>query len=171
MDQVRPGAGLLRLWLRQPQTLVDATRSRDQPVGAKGGAFALVRAIGAPPWWLVTTARREARVRGPDTTGDRALISAGVILVGLVGLLVLAVRRSRTDIAAACSIALTLCAAQAAVAASFPNTGTAVFPLAYASWWAAPAGMFGRGGSRVVRRGPPVAQAAAGAEPEALLRL
>ena len=102
--------------------------------------------------------------------GTGALISAGVILVGLVGLLVLAVRRSRTDIAAACSIALTLCAAQAAVAASFPNTGTAVFPLAYASWWAAPAGMFvwvALGWSAVSLLWP---AAARGQAPEALLR-
>jgi hypothetical protein len=123
--------------------LVDATQSRDQPVGKKGGAYAVVRAIGVAPWWL----------RAPQPLAIRAfelfrrpaigtLVSALVVLGALGALFVIAARRRRWDVAAACALALVLCGALGAVTAAFPNTGGTVFSYGYASWWASPAGMF-----------------------------
>jgi hypothetical protein len=123
--------------------LAEAARSRGQPVGEKGGAYAVVRAIGVAPWWL----------RAPQPLANRAfdlfrrpaigtLVSAMVVLGGLVALFVIAARRRRWDVAAACAVALVLCGGLGAVTAAFPNTGGTVFSYGYASWWASPAGMF-----------------------------
>lgn len=123
--------------------LVEAAQSRDQPVGEKGGAYAVVRALGVPPWWL----------RAPPPLAVRAfelfqrpalpaLVSALAVLGGLAVLFVVAVRRRRWDVAAACALALVLCGALGAVTAAFPNTGGTVFSYGYASWWASPAGMW-----------------------------
>jgi hypothetical protein len=124
-------------------TLVDAARSRETPIGARGGGRAVARAIGVSPWWL----------RQPQTPVERTfdifgrlslvtLVTTLSALVALVALMCLGVRRGRTDVAAATALALVLCAALAAVTASFPNTPGTIFSYSYASWWAAPVGMW-----------------------------
>jgi hypothetical protein len=123
--------------------LVEATHSRDQPVGGKGGAYAVVRTIGVPPWWL--RAPQQPVIRSFELFQRPALtelLSAFMVLVGLVALFVVAVRRRRQDLATALALALVLCGAIAVVTASFPNTQGTVFSFGYASWWVSPAGMW-----------------------------
>jgi hypothetical protein len=62
--------------------------------------------------------------------------------VGLVGLTYLGAMRRRSDLAAATALALVLWVALGVVTASFPNTPSTVFSYSYASWWAAPVGMW-----------------------------
>jgi len=124
-------------------TLVDAAQSRGRTVGAKGGAYAVVRAVGVPPWWL--RAPQPAIVRTFEIFGRPglgALISAAVVLSALAVLMLVAARRRRHDVTAACALALLVCAALALVTASFPNEGTTALQFGYASWWVAPAGMW-----------------------------
>jgi hypothetical protein len=89
--------------------LADAARSREAPLGPTGGAYAIVRALGIPPSWLrapQSEAERVFEIFGrPDPL---ALVSSAAILIGLVICLVVAVRRRRPDVVAACGLALVL---------------------------------------------------------------
>jgi hypothetical protein len=123
--------------------LVDAIGSRDQPAGATAATYAVIRTVGVPPWWL----------RAPSDATERtfeifarpalpAIVSAVIILLALIAVTALGIRRGRADVAAAGTVALAVCAALAAVTASFPNTPSTIFSYSYASWWAAPVGMW-----------------------------
>jgi hypothetical protein len=123
--------------------LEQAARARGPTIGEKGGVHAVARAVGVPPWWL----------RPPQPEATRlfevfgwpkwpAFVSAVVVLAGLVGCSLAAVRRRRGDVVAACACALVLCAALAAVTASFPTNPQNVFIYGYTSYWGGPAGMF-----------------------------
>ena len=124
-------------------TLVDAAQSRETPVGLQGDAHAVARAIGVRPRGcgghsLLPRVTFEIFGRLPLA----ALVSSLVVLVGLAVLMFIGVRRRRRDVAGAIALALVLCAALGAVTASFPNTPSTIFSYSYASWWAAPVGMW-----------------------------
>jgi hypothetical protein len=70
------------------------------------------------------------------------VVSSVAVLIGLVLMMLLAVRRRRTDVAVANGLAVLLCVALAAVTASFPNTPGTIFSYSYTSWWASPVGMW-----------------------------
>jgi hypothetical protein len=121
--------------------LVDAARSREDPVGAKTGLYAVVRAIGVPPWWL--RAPQSDVIRVFDIFARPSLLafaSTGVVLLGLVSCSLLGARRRRWEVVSACALALLLCAALALTTASFPRPS--IFGYAYASRWASPMGMW-----------------------------
>jgi hypothetical protein len=124
-------------------TVVRAARSRESPVGADGGARAVASAVGVAPQWLrapQSPTQRTFEIFAPVGVG-RA-VSALAVLGGLAAVLLVGIRRRRTDVVTAAALALTLCAALAVDTASFPNTPATIFSYAYASWWAIPAGMF-----------------------------
>jgi hypothetical protein len=123
--------------------LVEASRSRGETAGAQAGAYAVVRAVGVPPWWLRAPQRAQSRTfeifARPSAT---AIASAVLLLAGLAIALAVAALRRRWDVAAACGLALGLAAALAVMTAGFPNNGSDIFSYSYSSWWAAPAGMW-----------------------------
>ncbi|MBA3262214.1 MAG: hypothetical protein H0T69_07060 [Thermoleophilaceae bacterium] len=124
-------------------TVVRAARSRESPVGADGGARAVASAVGVTPQWLrspQSPTHRTFEIFAP--VGAGRVISTLAVLGGLAAVLLVGIRRRRTDVVTAASLALILCAALAIDTASFPNTPATIFSYAYASWWAIPAGMF-----------------------------
>ena len=112
-------------------------------LGATVGSRAVVRAIGVPPWWLNSPRspwERKTDVRtAPSTLGTVTcvLMLCALLAVAAVGLL-----RRRVDLCAGALIALALCAALAAVAATTPTTHLLASTLGYTMWWGSPAGMF-----------------------------
>jgi hypothetical protein len=122
-------------------TLADAVGSREEPVGAKPGLYAVVRAVGAPPWWL--RAPQTDAVRAFDIfsrPGPLSFASTGVVLLGLAACALLAARRRSWDIVSACVLALLLCVALGVSTASYPRSS--IFGYAYATRWASPMGMW-----------------------------
>ena len=125
------------------ENLVDAAQSRKEPAGTTAGAYAVVRATGVPPWWLrAPPPRAERTFEIFARPSPAAVVSAVIILLALVVLTVLGARRGRPDVVAANCIALAACAALGVVTAAFPNTPSTIFSYSYASWWAAPVGMW-----------------------------
>jgi hypothetical protein len=121
--------------------LYDAARAHGQTVGVRAGAYAVVRTVGVPPWWLRAPqppVSRTFEIFARPAVGS--LISAAAVLAGLAVALALAARRRRGDVVGACASALALCAALGLVTATFPNEQ--VFAYSYASWWASPTGMW-----------------------------
>ena len=123
--------------------VAESVRAREAPVGASGGWHAVVRAVGIPPSWL----------RGPQSEVTRAfevfprpptlgIVSALIVVLGLIGLFVVGIRRGRHDVAAACATALALLAALCVATASYPNTDGYIFIYGYTARWASPAGMW-----------------------------
>ena len=123
-------------------TLVDAAQSRETPVGLQGeptrwlGRLGPLQGCGGHS--LLPRETFEIFGRLPLA----ALVSSLVVLVGLAVLMFIGVRRRRRDVAGAIALALVLCAALGAVTGSFPNTPSTIFSYSYASWWAAPVGMW-----------------------------
>jgi hypothetical protein len=112
-------------------------------LGTTVGLRAVVRAIGVSPWWLIKPHSpwdRKVDVR----VAPRLLSSVSCLLMlgALLALAAVGLRRRRADLCAGALIALALCAALAAVAASTPATHLLAPTLGYTMWWASPAGMF-----------------------------
>jgi hypothetical protein len=142
VDQALSWAGSSR-GLGNLSTVVRAARERERPVGIKGGARAVVSAVGVPPQWLrapQSDQRRTFEIFAP--VGTWKLASALAVLAGLLLVLVVGARRRRPEVASGAALALVLTAALAADTASFPNTPQQIFSYSYTSWWAIPAGMF-----------------------------
>ncbi len=118
-----------------------ATR-RKATLGSDVGWHAVVRAVGIVPWWLHTPASRWQRkyeVRStPSALATRSTLAmlAALALVAAVGLL-----RRRRDVAALALIALVLCPALGAVAASTPTPRLLSATLGYTMWWGSQVGM------------------------------
>ena len=124
-------------------TLVaQAATRRKATLGSAVGWHAVVRAVGVVPWWLHTPASRWQRkyeVRSaPGALASDTTIAmlAALALVGLV-----AVSRRRHDLAALALIALVLCPALGAVAASTPTPRLLSATLGYTMWWGSQVGM------------------------------
>jgi hypothetical protein len=131
---------------RRPGNLtvvVDTATATKSTLGATVGWRAVVRAIGVPPWWLKSPRspwERKTDVRtAPDALGSASclLMLCALLVIAVVGL-----RRRRPDLCAGALVALVLCAALAAVAASTPTTHLLASTLGYTLWWGSPAGMF-----------------------------
>ncbi len=136
IDQVSQSPGNLTAAVRTA-TATKAT------LGATVGWRAVVRAIGVPPWWLIkphTPWDRKVDVR----VAPRLLstISCLLMLGALLAVAALGLLRRRADLCAGALIALALCAALAAVAATTPATHLLASTLGYTMWWGSPAGMF-----------------------------
>lgn len=123
------------------RVIESATKSQAK-LGSRVGWYAVVRAVGIPPWWLQEPKSRwqrkhEVRSR-PSTLAivSCALILGALALVALVG----AVRR-RGDLVALSIAALILCVALGAVAKSTPTIPIAAATLGYTMWWGSVCGM------------------------------
>jgi hypothetical protein len=124
-------------------TLVaEAATKPKATLGSEVGWHAVVRAVGAMPWWLHTPASRWQRkyeVRSTPTslaTDSTIAMLAALALVGLVALLA-----RRRDLAALALIALVICPALGAVAAATPNPRLLSATLGYTMWWGSQVGM------------------------------
>ncbi len=94
------------------ENLVEASGSRDEPAGSKAAAYAVVRAIGIPPWWLrepPTEAERTFEIF--ERPGVLALLSTGILLLAAFAVSLLGLRRGRRDVVAAGALTLALCGA------------------------------------------------------------
>jgi hypothetical protein len=124
-------------------TLVEAIGDRNEPVGLKGGAYAVVRAVGVPAWWLQQDQSPVVRVFEIFARpGVGSIVTATALVLALVALAAAGFRRKRLDVVAATLVALALVASLMLVTASFPNVGSSVFPYSYASWLASPLGLW-----------------------------
>jgi hypothetical protein len=125
-------------------TVVVSTATAKEPtLGATVGWRAVVRAIGVPPWWLTDPRspwERKTDVR--TAPGALASVSCLLMLCALLAIAAVGLLRRRSDLCAGALIALVLCAALAAVAASTPTTHLLASTLGYTMWWGSPAGMF-----------------------------
>jgi hypothetical protein len=122
--------------------LAKAAAAGDPRVGASGGAHAVARAVGVPPWWLTTPHSQSERyldVGAP--VGVLRAATAVLVLAGLVVVLGVGLRRRRTEVAAAAAQALVLAAALGMVAAGTPS-GILSLSLGYTMWWGSIAGMW-----------------------------
>jgi hypothetical protein len=125
-------------------TEVVRTATANTPtLGRAVGWHAVVRAIGVPPWWLRSSASPWARkVEVRTSTSTIATVSSVLILIALLAVAVLGLLRRRAEQWAGALIAIVLCAALAAVAASTPAIRVLAETLGYTMWWGSPAGMF-----------------------------
>jgi hypothetical protein len=125
------------------ERIVQAANAVDQSYGASGGFHSVVHAVGIPPWWLQeprTPFGRLAEVI--QDPAPSAVVTALLVLALLCGLVVVALRRGRRDVALAALLALTAMLALFAVTASSPSHGPLLVVISYTIWWACPAGMF-----------------------------
>ena len=123
--------------------VVHTATATKSTLGATVGWRAVVRAIGVPPWWLIDP--RSPWERKTDVrTAPSALASVSCLLMlcALLAIAAVGLLRRRADLLAGALIALVLCAALAAVAASTPTTHLLAATLGYTLWWGSPAGMF-----------------------------
>jgi len=124
-------------------TLVaDAATKHKATLGPAVGWHAVVRAVGVGPWWLHTPASRWQRkyeVRSTPGALASATTIAMLAALALVGLA--AALRRRYDLAALALIALVLCPALGAVAASTPTPRLLSATLGYTMWWGSQVGM------------------------------
>jgi hypothetical protein len=117
--------------------------ARKATLGATVGVRAVVRAIGVPPWWLKRPRSPwERKVDVRTAPSALASISCLLMLGALLAVAAVGLRRRRAELCAGALIALALCAALAAVAASTPATHLLAPTLGYTMWWGSSAGMF-----------------------------
>src|SRR6202008_3813916 len=102
--------------------IVRTVEHRGHTLGGSVGWNALVRSIGARPWWLhVPGSEWERKVDVTARPGTLAVDSTIAILPALALTAVVGVVGRRADLATAAAIALGLCAAIALQAASNPD--------------------------------------------------
>jgi hypothetical protein len=120
------------------------TALRHKPTfGAKGGVYAVVRAVGVAPWWLRSPRATFDRVGDVSSSpGAGAWVSAVLMVLGLAGLSLMALVRRRLDLAAGGALALAMLLPLALATASTPTRGLLFGTISYGLWWAHPAGMF-----------------------------
>jgi hypothetical protein len=136
IDQFEGNPGNLTAVLR-------TARANPPTLGSAVGWHAVVRAVGAPPWWLRNPAspwERKNEVRSASST--LATVSTVVILAALVVLALAGLLRRDGELCSGALIALALCAGLAAVAASTPTRRVLAETLGYTMWSGSPAGMF-----------------------------
>jgi hypothetical protein len=139
-------APLLNQAIHRPGNLVrivQTATAHQRAVGLTPAWHALVRTIGIPPWWLRTPTTQHVAGRFYDLTrapSDPAIASCVLILAWLSMMVVLGLRRRRTDVVAAVALALALDGAVVVFTASTP--ARLVFSLDYGLRWASPVGMF-----------------------------
>jgi hypothetical protein len=136
IDQIRGKPGNLT-------NVVRAANANTTKLGATVGWHAVVRAIGAPPWWLRDPAspwNKKYEVR--TSSSALATASAVLLLVTLLAVAAIGVMRRRVELWAGALIALMLCAGLFAVAEATPTKRVLAETLGYTLWWGSPAGMF-----------------------------
>ncbi len=131
---------------RKPGNIVLLGRialAHEPKVGFAVGWHALVRAVGAVPWWLRIPPNQFYLASDVRTTGGVfASVSCLAILALLAVVAVAGVRRRRADLAAAGAVGLGLCAALVLITAATPTKPVLMASLGYTLWWGSPAGMF-----------------------------
>ncbi|MGO9319527.1 MAG: hypothetical protein ACLQBY_01810 [Solirubrobacteraceae bacterium] len=136
IDQIENNPGNLAM-------IVRTAEHRGPTLGATVGWHAVVRSVGARPWWLYVPAsewERKADVRATPSSGEANSTIALLVALALAGL-VGAVRR-RWDLAAAALIGLGLCAAIGIEAASNPSATLLAETLGYTMWWGSELGLW-----------------------------
>jgi hypothetical protein len=118
--------------------------TNDHPkIGLGKSWYAVARAIGVVPWWAErprTPAERLLETFTKPPTG--AIVTAMLVVAGLVGALVAAIRRRRQDMAVASMLALLLSLAMLVFAASVPRGRLGLIAASYTTTWMWPTGMF-----------------------------
>jgi hypothetical protein len=125
-------------------TLVVNTATQSKPrLGADVGWHAVVRAVGAQPWWLyIPRTRWDRKYDVRSTPSPSAVDWCLALLSGLLVVMLAGVALRRLDLTTAALIGLVLCAALAAVAASTPTTRLLSATLGYTMWWGTQVGMW-----------------------------
>ncbi|HXA53922.1 MAG TPA: hypothetical protein VNV37_03510 [Solirubrobacteraceae bacterium] len=122
--------------------VVESATKHKQTLGEEVGWHAVVRAVGIVPWWLQTPKSRWQRkyeVREKPSAFTENSTIAMLAALAVVALIALVYRRR--DVATLALIALVLCPALAAVAASTPTPRRLSATLGYTMWWGSQAGM------------------------------
>ena len=146
IDQIENNPGNLTL-------IVRTIEHRGHALGTKVGWNAVVRSIGVAPWWLSVPATEwerkydvgalvrpgATRASAPNAgeTSSAIVILGALGAVALLGMLVL-----RWDVVGAAVIALGLCGAIGAEAASNPTSPLLAGTLGYTMWWGSEVGFF-----------------------------
>lgn len=136
IDQIKGRPGNLTAIART----VEANHST---LGPAVGWHTVVLAVGVRPWWLRNPAhaferKNEVRVAPSKlATVTTVLALCALLIVAAVGFL-----RRRADLWVGALIAVSLCAALAAVASSTPTLRLLSATLGYTLWFGSPAGMF-----------------------------
>lgn len=125
------------------ERIVEVATSGEPTLGAEAGWRSAVRAVGVPPWWLEPPRGTFTRVAEVSYDPSRsAIVTAALMLAGLLAVAVAALRAGRRDLAAAALLGLGMLLALAFVTASTPSGGVLFGVVGYTLWWASPAGMF-----------------------------
>lgn len=115
----------------------------DHPTaGVEPGWNTMSRAVGVVPWWVKRVRTPAERVLEPLHVPAHRSASTAAVLAVLVGLLAMAVRRRRHDLATAAVLALLLVLSMVAVAAAMPSGTLGLTAVGYALVWTIPAGMW-----------------------------
>jgi hypothetical protein len=136
VDELVEGSGNL--------SLVAQTANASKPtLGASAGWHAVVRAVGARPWWLYVPTNRWERKRDVRATPPTGAVDSCIgLLAALLLALLVGLARRRRDVVAGALIGFVLCAALAAVAAYTPTPGVLLATLGYTMWWGSQVGMW-----------------------------
>jgi hypothetical protein len=136
VDQLTERPGNMKL-------VFDTALTSKTTLGASAGWHAVVRAVGAKPWWLYVPRTRWDRKYDVRSTPHAGAVASCVALLALLGIVgIVALVRRRRDVAAAALIGFVLCAALAAVAASTPTPRVLSATLGYTMWWGSQVGMW-----------------------------
>jgi len=136
LDQLEHSPGNLAM-------IVRTVKHRGPTLGARVGWNAVVRSVGARPWWLYapTSAwERRADVRKSPSSGETSSTLALLVALALVG--AIGALGRRRDLPAATLIGLGLCAAIGVEAASNPSTRVLAETLGYTMWWGSELGLW-----------------------------
>lgn len=123
--------------------IVRTVEHRGPALGATVGWNAVVRSIGARPWWLyvpVSEWQRKVEVRATPSAGE--VESAIAILAALALVLAIGSLARRWALVTAAAIGLGLCAAIGLEAASNPAGRLLSETLGYTMWWGSELGLW-----------------------------
>jgi hypothetical protein len=125
-------------------SLVVQAASASKPVlGASVGWNAVVRAVGARPWWLYVPANRWERKYDVRTTPRRGAVDSCIaLLAALLLAMLVGLARRRRDVVAGALIGFVLCGSLAVVAAFTPTPRVLSATLGYTMWWGSQVGMW-----------------------------
>lgn len=123
-------------------SVVEAATQHKATLGGTVGWNAVVRAVGLPPWWLITPKSRWQRKYEVRSKPSRLASGSCIVLLAMLAVVcAAALVRRRRALAALALTGLVLCPALAAVAASTPVPRVLSATLGYTMWWGSQVGM------------------------------
>lgn len=122
--------------------VIDAASDRGTTLGSAAGWNAVVRAVGAPPWWLDAPARPPEWLSDVGASpGAGSVVVTLLVLFGMLLTLGAGLRRRRGDVASAAALGLVVCVAVFAIASGTPTEDFLYASLSYTLGWSLPAGV------------------------------